>query len=109
MGVAEQASMAIITSIGAAISMIPLGVQEATCGVIGNCIGANRVGLARRFYNLIFRMNALVIITISTVLILTRDAVIDFFTKDEEVKAIVSQVLILLALAYCFQGTQAYL
>ena len=105
MGVAEQASMALITSIIALLTMIPLGVQEATCGVIGNCIGANKVNLARRFFSLILKINSFVVFTISVILIVARDQIIGFFTKDAAVMAIVHQVLALLSIVFIFEGT----
>lgn len=47
-----QAVQTIVTSGCAILFEIPLGYQEATCAIIGNCIGANNVPLARRFMRL---------------------------------------------------------
>ena len=44
-----QAVQTIVTSGCAILFEIPLGFQEATCAIIGNCIGANNVTLAKKF------------------------------------------------------------
>ena len=56
-GVPEQAAQVMITSISHILFMVPLGVQEATCGIIGNCVGGNNVPLAVRFFHLIAKIN----------------------------------------------------
>ena len=53
LGVTELACQIIIMNMAATLFMVPLGIQEATCGIIGNCIGANNVPLAKRFFNMI--------------------------------------------------------
>ena len=53
MGVQDLAAITIFDEITAMLFMFPLGFQEATCSIIGNCIGANNVPLARNFFKFI--------------------------------------------------------
>lgn len=71
-GVAEQASQAMITTIGAIIFMAPLGIQEATSGLIGNCIGANNVALGKRFFSMIMWSNMAVTLLMSALVLFGR-------------------------------------
>lgn len=89
--------------------MAPLGLQEATCSLIGNCIGANNVKLARRFFLLTFKINTLVVLTISLTILFARHSIIRLYTEDARVHEIVAPVLILLSLNFFFDGTQTYL
>ena len=48
MGVNEQAAVVISLSINTLVFMIPMGMQEAFCALIGNEIGANNPKLAKK-------------------------------------------------------------
>ena len=71
-----------ITTIGAILFMAPLGIQEATTGVIGNCIGANNVPLAKRFFRMITLMNVFVTVLMSASVLFGRYRFVGFFTED---------------------------
>ena len=81
-GVVDQAAQAIIVSWGAILFMAPLGIQEAASGVIGNCIGANNVKLAKRFFKLILTLNFIVSLTLSLLTFFLRDHIAAIFTED---------------------------
>jgi multidrug resistance protein, MATE family len=103
-GVASQASWAIVVTTCAIALMIAKGMQEATCSIIGNCIGAGNVPLAKRFFALIMRVSIAVTILISMSILLARDQIAAVFSTDEEVRRIVSTVLILLSFNFLFDG-----
>jgi Na+-driven multidrug efflux pump len=49
----------------ATMFMVPLGLQEATCSLIGNAIGANHVQLAKRICKVTFMISFAVIVSVS--------------------------------------------
>ena len=53
--------------------MISLGIQEATCGIIGNCIGAHNVPLAKRFFSVITKFTMATIMVLSLFILLGRE------------------------------------
>lgn len=108
MGVAEQASQAMITTIGAVIFMAPLGIQEATTGVIGNCIGANNVPLAKRFFRMILAIDIFVTVLMSASVLFGRFQLIALFIQDESVFEICAPVLCLLSFNFLFDGLQGF-
>ena len=61
-GVTELASQTILISILATMFMMPLGISEASGGLIGNCIGSGNVDLARRFFSIINKFTTILII-----------------------------------------------
>ena len=95
LGVAELAAATIMHSMYTTLIMIPLGVQEATSALIGNCIGANNVTLAKRFN----RMNSLfaVVVVVSMALFVgfARNEIPTWFTTDEEVIQIATMALLI--------------
>ena len=80
LGVAEQGSQALCSIIGAVLFMAPVGVQEATCAIIGNCVGANNVPLAKHFFWLILKINSVLVLLISSLVFFGRYTLIKFFT-----------------------------
>ena len=73
LGVKEQATQVILFNICAQVFMVPQGMQEAACAIIGNEIGANNVRLARRYYRVISTIAAVVTIAIALVLYIFRE------------------------------------
>ena len=55
-GVVEMATITIVFSYTPLLFMFMLGIQEGTCTLIGNAIGANNIPLGKRFYHLIARI-----------------------------------------------------
>ena len=89
LGVSEQASYVVIATIATVLYMVPLGIQEATCGIIGNCIGNSNVDLANRFFWLITKITFGLAIIISLVVLFCRNWIARCFTDDVTVKEIV--------------------
>ena len=96
-------------NMAATLFMVPLGIQEATCGIIGNCIGANNVPLAKRFFNMINVFTFICIAIMCITVGLARHQIAAIFTEDEEVRRVTTNVLILLASFFIFDGMQGYL
>ena len=84
--------------------MFALGVQEGTCTLIGNCIGANNIPLAKRFYTLIAKIAAASTLTLSLLTFFCRRQIVSAFTNDQEVKDMVTVVFIIVAAMYLFDG-----
>ena len=80
--VEAQAVHTIAASGSALMFEISLGYQEATCSIIGNCIGAGKVKLARRFFNLILLVTLATTTSLMLVLICCRDAISRFYSTD---------------------------
>ena len=72
MGVPQQASQTMVASINYLLIMAPMGVQEASTGLIGNCIGADNVQLAKRFFSLIGKINTIMVAILSLTTVVAR-------------------------------------
>jgi len=83
--VEAQAVQTIAASGSAILFEIPLGYQEATCSIIGNCIGAGNVKLAGRFFKLTTWVTMATTATLMLVLICCRDAIARFYSSDPSV------------------------
>ena len=85
------------------------GIYNATAVIVGNCIGAQNVPLAKRFISLIAKVSLGAQILLSTLLVSTRSQIISCYTEDERVHVILMPVLVLLAFASLFDGFQNFL
>ena len=84
LGVLDLAAQTIFIQVCATLFMVALGIQEATCGIMGNCIGANNVPLAKRFFTLIATFSMAIIISLSVTVLCLRIPIIEIFTHDED-------------------------
>ena len=109
LGVLELASQTIYIQVIATMFMVPLGINEATTGIIGNCIGAGNVPLAKRFFKLITCVTESLILTLSAISLLFRKQITGCFTDDPELAEMTQTVLIVCACVFLFDGTQGYL
>ena len=80
LGVIELASITVVYSYSTLLFMIALGIQEGTCTLIGNCIGANNVPLAKRFYHLIAKITTVLVVLLSLVTLIARKPIVALFT-----------------------------
>ena len=104
-----QAIQTIVTSGCAILFEVPLGYQEATCAVIGNCIGAGNVPLARRFMRLTTWVTLGTIFTLQLMIFFGKDAIAKFYSNDPKVQMLTSTVLILVSFIFFFDGMQGFL
>ena len=88
--------------------MIALGIQEGTCALIGNCIGANNVPLAKRFYSLIAKIVTVVVLLISSITFFCRKQIVASYTSVEEVKEMVTPIFTLIAIMKLADSFQCY-
>ena len=83
--IASLASLTICYCINIALIMVVVAFVEASSGIIGNCIGAQNVTLAKRFHSLITKAAILAILSECTILFFTRHGIVQIFTSDSEV------------------------
>ena len=88
--------------------MLMLGVQDGACILIGNCVGANNIPLAKRFYYFIAKIAIGVIFTMMLTICLLRKQIVSLYTSDQEVIDMVTPIFILISINYLFQGGQCY-
>lgn len=82
--VEAQAVQTTVTSVSALMSEIPLSYQEATAAIIGNCIGANNVPLAIRFYKLSSWITVITVVVLQLVILFGRYAIATYYLAQEE-------------------------
>ena len=83
---------------------VPLGYQEATCAIIGNCIGGYNVSLAKRFFKLTALVALASILTLQMVILLIRDDIARFYTSDPAIQELASSVLVLSSFIFLVDG-----
>lgn len=105
-GVMQLASMSIMVSLGTMLNLIAIGFQETTAAIIGNCIGAQNVPLAKRFFWLICKLAAATIIGLALMVVFLREPITTLYTSDPEVKALTLKILPLVGFNYLFDGAQ---
>lgn len=88
--------------------MVPLGMQEASCAIIGNEIGANNVYLAKKYYKIVSTIAGATLLVISLAVFFGRQAVSDLFTGEPAVNALTVTVMPILSLQFLFDGLQGY-
>ena len=84
--------------------MVTLGISEAACAIIGNCIGAGTVPLAKRFFTIITKVEIVSILVVASIIFFLRTQISASYTREPEVKEMVSQVLILIDAMHFFDG-----
>ena len=85
------------------------GIYNATAVIVGNCIGAQNVPLAKRFISLIAKVSLGAQILLSTLLVSTRSQIISCYTEDERLRVVLMPIILLIALSSLFDGFQNFL
>jgi MATE family multidrug resistance protein len=85
MGIAPLAAEVIIINLVGFVFMLPLGVATAASALTGNYIGSRKIGLAKKFANMSLLFGTLQIIAVIALIVLFKDSICSFFTRDEEV------------------------
>ena len=86
----------------------PVGLAESSSALIGNCIGANNVKLARRFLNLTTKSTVVVIIILSLSIGFGRYEIAGFYTTNEDVRQLGGDLLAVMSVSFFFDGMQGY-
>ena len=77
--------------------------------MIGNCIGAQNVPLAKRFFKLISCVTEFVILLMAAMTFLSRDKIVAYFTDDEELAQLTTGILIIAVYISPLDGSQTCL
>ena len=93
----------------ATMFMVPLGLQEATCSLVGNSIGSNHVQLAKRICKVTFMISFAIIITVTLSVFIGRFQIARALTTDPELILMVAKVIPFLSLFYFPDSAQGYL
>ena len=108
-GVVEMATITIVFSYTPLLFMFMLGIQEGTCTLIGNSIGANNIALGKRFYYLIAKIALVTMFTLSLITLFCRRQLVAAFTNQVDVKEMATAIFLLIAVMSFFDGGQCFL
>ena len=81
--------------------MLPIGVAEATCTLVGNNVGAGLPELAKKLYKTAFIICWSLAAATIILMILAKDQIIGIFTTQDKIISLISDAWPLL-LIYCF-------
>ena len=107
--VEAQAVQTTVTSVYALIYTIPASYQEATAAIIGNCIGANNVPLAERFYILSSLITAISVVFLQFVIFFGRNAIATYYLVSDEAQQTAELIFFLIALTFFFDGMEIFM
>ena len=88
---------------------IPLSYQEATAAIIGNCIGANNVPLAIRFYKLSSWITVITVVILQLVILFGRNVIATYYLESREAQQMAESVLLVIGVTFFFDGMQTYM
>ena len=108
-GVNEQAANVVAFNVLAQVFMIPLGMQEASCAIIGIEIGANNVPLAKRYASVISTIAFCTIIGIALLLYYFSVSIAALFSEDPDVFNLTIKAIQILAILHLADGGQGYM
>ena len=72
--------------------------------MIGNCIGANNIPLAKKFLQLTSKFASAMVLVLSTITLLANRHIATFFTNEEEVIEMSIPIIMLAAVFNIFNG-----
>lgn len=104
-----QAVQTTVTSVIALVFEIPISYQEATAAIIGNCIGANNVTLAIRFFKLSSWITAMTVIVLQFVILFGRKAIASYYLTSEVAQEMAETVLVYISVIFFFDGMQCFM
>lgn len=91
-------AQSVVYAVLALISQVGIGFSESSCAIVGNCIGANNVPLAKSFTKMITTMALATFLVICLCVYFSRRQIASLFIEtgeqaDEDVLDLVSFVL----------------
>ena len=104
-----MASMTAILSFRLTLFMFAVSVGESASTLIGNCIGANNVPLAKRFYSMTGAFTIGFTVTLSLISFYANEQLASLITNEKEVKDTVKEMLILVSIVFVFDAGQGFL
>ena len=84
--------------------MFGAGMQEASSSLIGNMIGANKVGFAWHYAQVMSSLTIILTILCQVPLFMYMEEIADLFTSDTSTKALLLQVLPVVNLTFFFDA-----
>ena len=108
LGVLELSSQTVAIQCMILLSLLHVSFQEVVCSLIGNCIGANNVPLAKRFFKLTLQVMIVLIAICMATTITARRQVAKLFTSDEEVLEMAIPLILLVGVNFFADGLQGY-
>ena len=84
-GVLDQATYMILNALMTQMFMIPKGIAEATCVVIGNAVGSNNVKLAKSYFRLTCGIKLAFVLIIISAVTLVKRPLVGMFTREVDV------------------------
>ena len=98
--VTDQAVNTILLMLIAIMFMVPMGIQSAACAVIGEQIGAKRVDLARKYFNLMCLITTVLLIFVEAVFFFGKRHIVRIFTEDEAVANLAESCVYIIMIAF---------
>ena len=98
--VTDQAVNTILLNLIAIMFMVPMGIQSASCAIIGEQIGANRVRQAKEYFRVMVFASLGMLLIIQVLFITAKDPIIRCFTRDEDVFDLTQKCFFIIVLAF---------
>ena len=102
--VEDQAVQGIIMVIATSLFMFGEGMQEASSTLVGNMIGANRVGFAWHYAQVLSAMTMIVAFFIGVLLFMNIDKIAAEFTDDLTLQNMLIEVLPIIFICFFFDA-----
>ena len=99
-GTEQMAAMVISQHIAVLIFMLPIGLQESICSMVGSAIGANNVQLSKQISRFTFILSLSISASISILLLIFKTQIANIFTTDKGVRAIMYTIIPINALVF---------
>lgn len=108
-GVKEVAAQTVVTTGLSIFFEVPMGMSEATASLMGNSIGAKNIELAKRFLKITAILDLSAVFCIALSLAFGRHLITAAFGLKDDVAELASQLLIVAAFGFLFDGMQGYI
>ena len=105
--VEDQAVQGISMIICTSLLMFGEGMQEATSALVGNMIGANRVGFAWHYAQVLSAMTMIFAFLFELPLFINIDKIASLFTTDPILQNMLIEVLPVIFICYFFDAVQS--
>jgi multidrug resistance protein, MATE family len=107
LGATTAAAHGIAINLAAAAYMLPMSISVAVSVLVGQAIGAGDTHAARRVGLTGYRVAALLALALAALIATSSAAISAFYTKDEAVRILAAQLLLLVAVYHVFDAMLA--
>ena len=98
--VQDQAVNTILLQMIAVMFMVPQGIQSAACAIIGEQIGANRVPLAKSYFQIMSLSVISLLFMVQALVYFSKDAIVRVFTEDAAVRELADSCIFIIIIAF---------